>query len=255
MKSRKIDMTGIRYSSVIAVKEVGITASRDTKWLFICDCGNNFEANGYYVRSGKVKDCPSCAAGRVRIASVKHGLSNTAEFSTWTDIQTRCYNKNAKAYSSYGGRGIKVCVRWLESFDNFINDMGNRPANKSIDRIDNDGNYEPSNCHWATVSQQQRNKRNKHLIEIDGVKKHLCEWAKEFGLNASTILIREKSGLFGKDLIAPSKHDGCIKFNGVTDTYAGWSNRTGIKISTIAMRINSYKWSIEKSLTKGAKFC
>lgn len=203
--AKSVDMAGKKYNSVTAIKVVGITSSRDKKWLFVCDCGTEFEANGYYVRSGKVISCQKCAAERSRIASVKHGLSETTEFSTWTDIQTRCYNKNSTAYSSYGGRGIKVCDRWLESFRNFLDDMGKRPQNMSIDRINNDGDYEPSNCRWATVSQQQRNKRNKRLIEIDGVKKHLCEWAKETGLFASTILIRLKAGDSGVSLIRPSE--------------------------------------------------
>lgn len=197
-------MTGKKYNSVTAIKVVGSTSSRDKKWLFICDCGNKFEANGYNIRSGKVVSCQKCSAERTRISSIKHGLSETPEFSTWTDIQTRCYNKNSTSYINYGGRGIRVCDRWLESFSNFLDDMGNRPPNTSIDRIDNDGNYEPSNCRWATLSQQQRNKRNKRLIEINGVKKHLCEWAKEYGLFASTILIRLQAGNSGESLIRPS---------------------------------------------------
>lgn len=203
---KPVDMTGKKYNSITAIKIVGVASSGDKKWLFVCDCGIEFEANGYYARSGKVISCPKCAAERTRIASVKHGLSKTPEFSTWTDIKSRCYNKNRKEFYRYGGRGISVCKRWLDSFDNFLADMGKRPSpNHSIERLNNNGNYEPSNCKWATMSEQQRNKRNKHLIEIDGITKHLCDWAKESGLNPSTILLRERSGLVGQDLIKQSR--------------------------------------------------
>ncbi len=188
MRSRKIDMTGTRYNSVIAVNEAGIAASRDTKWLFLCDCGNLFEANGYYVRCGKVKDCPSCAAERVRMASVKHWLSNTAEFSTWTDIQTRCYNSKTKAFKHYGGRGIVVCKRWLDSFDNFLSDMGNRPSkNHSIERINVNGNYEPSNCKWVTDKEQANNKRSNVLVTLNGITKNVTEWIIDLNLNKNTV--------------------------------------------------------------------
>lgn len=255
MNARTIDMKGKRYSSLTAMRASGKAASGDIKWLFKCDCGNEFVANGYYARSGKITTCPSCAAERTRRASVKHGMSETVEFSTWTDIQTRCYNQNTKAFPDYGGRGVRVCDRWLSSFENFLLDMGTRPsAGHSIERNDVNGNYEPDNCRWATKAEQARNKRNTRFVEINGVTKRLQDWADQTGLAASAIHLRLKSGVVGADLLSPSKRDGSIELHGVTDTYSGWSKKTGIKISTIAMRIH-YGWSIEKALTKGALPC
>ena len=255
MNARVIDMTAKRYGSITGLAVAGKASSGDFKWLFQCDCGNKFEANGYYARTGKVTSCPSCAAERVRMASVKHGLSETVEFSTWTDIQTRCYNPKTKAFKDYGGRGIKVCERWRESFEAFLVDMGNRPdGDYSIERNEVNGDYEPSNCRWATRIEQANNKRSNVRATINGVEKTLQEWAEESGINYSAIWFRMKAGISGSDLLAPSKRDGCITFNGNTDTYAGWSKRTGLKISTLAMRIH-YGWPIEKTLTKGALQC
>ncbi len=95
----------------------------------------------------------------------KHGMARTSTYVCWQDMKNRCYNPNVKAYKHYGGRGITVCDRWLDSengFINFLNDMGEKPKGLSIDRIDVNGNYEPSNCRWATASQQSINKRPKH---------------------------------------------------------------------------------------------
>lgn len=253
MNAKVIDMTGNRYAGLTAVRSCGKTSSGDLKWLFKCRCGTEFEANGYYARSGKITSCPTCAGERSKIASVKHGMSGTPEFSTWTDIQTRCYNPKTKSFSDYGGRGIRVCDHWLLSFENFLTDMGVRPsAGHSIERNDVNGNYEPNNCRWATMSEQARNKRNTRFIEVNGVTKRLQEWAEQTGLTASAIHLRVKAGVVGSALIAPSQRKGRIAFKGVTDTYAGWEKRTGLKASTIAMRITKYGWPITKALTQGA---
>lgn len=250
-RTRSIDMTGQRYNSVIAVQPVGACSSGDIRWQFKCDCGREFEASGYDIRSGKRRDCPVCAAERTRIASVTHGESESDEFRIWTGMQTRCYNKNAIAYVLYGGRGISICKRWRESFENFLSDMGRRPSKKhSIDRIDNDGNYEPSNCRWATATEQARNKRTTVRIpSAEGAA--IADLAEMAGITAAAMWLRVKKGK-SPDLLRPSKKLGCITHNGITDTYAGWSERTGLNQSTISMRINKYEWPIEKALTKGA---
>ena len=251
MSANIIDMTGKRFGSVVAISVAGKATSGDIKWLFRCDCGNEFEANGYYARTLKVKSCPSCSRERSRLAAVKHGLTDSVEFSTWADIQTRCYNKKGTGYKNYGGRGISVCQRWLDSFENFLADMGPRPSNDhSIERMDNDGDYEPSNCRWATRIEQANNRRTNVNVTINGVTKTMSAWCKEREVLLPTASLRHKLGYRGEDLfkttVAQITHDG------TTDTILGWSKKTGIKVSTLHMRLNKYKWPIEKALTKGA---
>jgi len=119
-----------------------------------------------------------------------HGMDGTSIYKTWIGLKARCYNKNDKDYKNYGGRGIKVCKRWKNSFENFYNDMGDKPKGMSIDRIDNNGNYEPSNCRWATIEQQNNNKRNNHLLTYNGKTQTITQWSREIKVPVSTLQCR-----------------------------------------------------------------
>ena len=113
----------------------------------------------------------------------RHGLSGTPEYKAWRAMKDRCFNPNTKYYSNWGGRGIAVCDRWKNSFQNFFLDMGSRPTAKhSLDRIDNDGNYSVENCRWATKAEQQNNQRSNRLITIDDVTLTIAQWTKKNGL-------------------------------------------------------------------------
>lgn len=132
----------------------------------VCDhCGNTFEKPRYHTRNKHVYCSKTCGWA----AKVTHGQSNkTPEYMTWTDMRRRCLNQKAKDYPKYGGRGITICDRWINSYENFLDDMGKRPgADYSIERIDNDGNYEPSNCKWGTKLEQSRNRRGIYTPEQD----------------------------------------------------------------------------------------
>lgn len=113
-------------------------------------------------------------------------MSRTQTFRRWAAMLNRCMNQRAACFKNYGGRGIKVCERWMR-FENFYADMGDCPPGLSLDRIDNDGNYEPANCRWATIVEQARNKRNTVLIAAFGVKRTIEEWSRETGLPWGTI--------------------------------------------------------------------
>lgn len=117
----------------------------------------------------------------------KHGKSSTPEYRIWQVMIQRCHLETSKDFGSYGGRGITVCERWRYSFLNFLEDMGTREKGMEIERMDNDGNYEPENCEWVTRTTQNRNKRNNRLITVNGQTKTMVEWAEEKGLSVQTI--------------------------------------------------------------------
>ncbi len=110
-----------------------------------------------------------------------HGRCGTPEYRTWRDMKNRCYNHKNADYKHYGGRGIVVCERWRNSFMNFYSDMGPRPKDLTLERKNNDGDYEPGNCKWVSMREQRRNSRQNRIIEFNGKKQCLADWAKEFG--------------------------------------------------------------------------
>ena len=140
-----------------------------------CDCGETKQISVYSLIQGVVKSC-GCWRRHIGVvngskAMKTHGMNKTPEHNCYWAMKKRCYSKSHKSYSDYGGRGIKVCDRWLESFENFYADMGPRPTPKhSLDRIDVNGNYEPSNCRWASESEQCNNRRSTVYVVWNGVK-------------------------------------------------------------------------------------
>jgi hypothetical protein len=140
------------------------------------------------------RGCPKCKKEKISESRKIHGQSNSKEYMAWAEIKRRCYNKNNKDYYRYGGRGIKVCDRWLNSFENFFADMGERPEKYSIDRIDNDGNYCPENCRWVTHKEQCNNKSNNVFLTIRGKTMSIKEWSTYTGQNHKTVRSRLKLG-------------------------------------------------------------
>lgn len=130
-------------------------------WLCKCQCGTvrTIRTSKLTSKSSKSRSCGCLSSELVKKRATTHGMSNTREYTTYRAMIKRCYNAKDPAYSSYGCRGIRVCKRWRSSFENFFSDMGERPDGKSIDRINVNGDYEPSNCKWSTKSEQQLNRR------------------------------------------------------------------------------------------------
>jgi len=122
-----------------------------------------------------------------------HGMTNTKTYKSWAGIICRCTNKKNPAYKDYGYRGIKVCKRWMK-FENFYNDMGKCPHGMSIDRINNDGDYKPSNCRWATRKQQNNNSRHNRYVVVNGVSKTVEDWSRFSGIEQSTLSHRLRLG-------------------------------------------------------------
>lgn len=151
------------------------------KGLLQCSCGKQYEAMYSGLVSGKTNSC-GCLHWDITTKSGQFRYKDHLRTClAWRHMKSRCHNPNHKQFSNYGGRGIKVCQRWRESFWNFLEDMGDCPPGLQIDRINNNGNYEPGNCRWATSEQQQRNKRTNRLFTVRGVDGCLTELANKFG--------------------------------------------------------------------------
>lgn len=167
-----------------------------------CSCGTNREVLAKDLVRGRSKSCGCVNSENTTARNMRHGLTESPEYSIWCGIKKRCYDQNEVFFCNYGGRGIKVCERWLHSFENFLSDMGIRPTNKhSIERRNNDGDYEPDNCYWATRDEQARNKRNNRRVEIGGETMIIADWAKRVGLRAQTIAQRLFRGWSERDAI------------------------------------------------------
>lgn len=125
----------------------------------------------------------------------KYEITHPIEYRAWNSMKSRCYNKSHTSYRNYGGRGIQVCERWRYDFPTFLNDMGNRPSKHTLDRIDNDGNYTPGNCRWATYKEQLNNKRGNRLLTLDGKTQTVSQWSTETGIKYWTL--SQRVGRYG----------------------------------------------------------
>lgn len=152
-----------------------------------CECGVERRVSIYGLRIGDSKSCGCLHREIVGAMRKTHGYSGMREYRIWFAMLKRCYNPKHIYYSNYGGRGISVCERWRESFDAFFECMGNSPKGTTLDRIDNDGNYEPGNCRWATDDQQKNNRRANHLLTAFGKTQTMVRWAREYGIRFGTL--------------------------------------------------------------------
>lgn len=195
-----IDMTGASFNGIRVVAPAGSAAGKRL-WQCECSCGSLFVAVGTRLRDGSVSGCARCAKRNMEHRT--HGATGSREYVSYCAMKQRCLYPKNKRYEQYGGRGIRICDRWLESFENFYADMGQQPGpGYSIERIDRDKDYEPGNCVWADSLQQANNRSNNTRIEINGRTQTMTQWSRETGVNRTVILRRMKRGLSGESLIA-----------------------------------------------------
>lgn len=194
------DLTGQKFGRLIVASFLCASKRGVAIWRCTCTCGKEVAVRGGNLRSGNTSSC-GCWNREVRrtktlIHGHRVGGACSSEYGSWCGMKGRCHNKKDKAYKWYGGRGISVCERWRDSFEAFYEDMGPKPSPElSIDRIDNDGNYEPGNCRWATAKQQTRNSRKRvfssseivKAIELRRQGKTLKETGKVLGVCWQTI--------------------------------------------------------------------
>jgi hypothetical protein len=192
MQSRNfnfVDIAGQRFGRLVVTEFSGIVNGR-AHWVCLCDCGKTEIINGKNLRRGLTKSCGCLQSERARANVLTHNKHDSKVYHVYYGMKSRCLNTNNAAYNRYGGRGIVICDRWLESFENFYADMGDCPDGCSIDRIDNDAGYSPDNCRWVTVDIQNRNTRQNHMITYDGRTMCLADWAKEIGIDRATLYAR-----------------------------------------------------------------
>ena len=188
LQKRAKNLSGKKFQMITVLSFAGITTNRSACWNCICDCGKEFQATGSNLK--KQVSCGCEARKNKIISATTHGMTNTSEFNIWLGIRKRCRSKNDKYYSRYGGRGIDVCDSWFNSFEAFYADMGPRPQGLSIDRVDNSKGYNPSNCRWASIRQQQRNKRSNNMVTHNGERLCLTEWSERTGIRKDTLRLR-----------------------------------------------------------------
>lgn len=159
-----IPLTRKRFSHWKVLKRVP-SRNKHTMWLCRCDCGAIKEVHGTALKSGQSKSCGGAEHNSgTNSPTFKHGLSRTHEHRAWTHAKQRCFNRRNRKYRDYGGRGIRMCRAWRNNFLAFFAYVGKCPPGKSLDRIDNDGHYEPGNVRWATRSEQVRNRRCARIL-------------------------------------------------------------------------------------------
>lgn len=183
------DLTGKRFGSLVAISHHRYRNA--TRWLCHCDCGAEVTRYLGALTRGEATHC-GCKRGET---SRTHGMTSTRLYLAWQNMKARCNNSRTKHYASYGGRGIRVCDRWAYSFENFLADMGESPTPMhTLDRIDNNGNYCPENCRWATRSEQQANRRPVRLLTFNGRTQCAAAWARELGAPKGLIYKRLRLG-------------------------------------------------------------
>lgn len=192
-----IDLTGQKFGRLTVV-EISGRQNGHIMWKCVCKCGNIITVKGVHLRSGHTKSCGCYKSETAIQVHTTHGMSKKNIYSTWNGIIQRCENPNNRGFLDYGGRGITMCERWRDSFEAFYEDVSKLPHFRengySLNRIDNNGNYEPNNVEWTDDITQANNKRNNRLITYNGKTQTLAQWADECGIKYHTLLIRLRRG-------------------------------------------------------------
>lgn len=189
------NLTDRRFKLLVAIRSVGRNHLNRTVWECKCDCGNTVLVSDNALLRNNTRSCGCLKIKMIGDSRRTHGRSRSPEYRNWCAMKERCYSESHKNHGLYGGRGIQVCDRWVNSFENFLADMGKRPFPRAtVERVDGNGNYSPENCVWATQEKQTHNKSNNRILEYAGQARCLAEWAKDFGIPQGRLWKRLKRG-------------------------------------------------------------
>lgn len=237
------DLTGQRFGRLTVIRRDEVNASDGhASWICRCDCGKIISARSSLLRQGKTKSC-GCLARDLTVARSKtHGMSRTKVHRIWSGMKQRCFHVSDNAYSHYGGRGITICDEWRDDFVAFYDYVSKLEhfgeEGYSLDRINNEGNYEPGNVRWATVKQQARNRRTSHTVEINGEKVTVTEIASRAGVGRTTVNRRLAKGEVGEQLFRPPIcQSHIIEINGKTMPLGDVARLAGVTRKTIYDRL------------------
>lgn len=251
------DLSGRLIGRLRVAWYAGRNGSGHHHWICLCQCGNVVVRAHFNLLRKVIKD-QSCGCTRQEPSShgnFTHGGRQRPEYVTWCGMKQRCSNPNRIGYADYGGRGITVCERWRESFEDFYVDMGPRPSTKhSLHRIDNDGNYEPGNVVWADRKTQANARRSSRLLTFNGETKTISQWSESIGVEAYVISLRLQYGWSVDDALTmplgegPTKKPMFLEYMGERKQLAEWARKTGISRTAIMLRIRR-GWTVEQALT------
>jgi len=257
MRTRGIDFTGMVLGKLTVLHKAGKAKNGETLWAVRCACSPE-KSTEKCITSGALTIQRSCGCSKVKHGATRH-YARPSEYRAWAAMLDRCRRSANPAYPDYGGRGITVCDDWLNSFESFIAYIGAKPGPEySIDRINNDGNYEPGNVRWATRLEQMNNIRSNHWLTFQGKTMTVADWVRESGIPGPTLRRRLAKGWPLEEVFSrwatPDRKRRKSRFRWVTLgdktlTLAEWSRETGIPHRTISDRLDC-GWSVERALSK-----
>ena len=193
MPQKRLDLIGKRFGKLIVVSYFG-KKGRYINWNTKCDCGGEKVVSRGHLRSGRTKSCGCINKLMMTKRMTIHGNYYTPSYRIWKSMISRCTYPTNISYKNYGGRGITVCNRWMDSFKNFYHDMGDVPRNMTLERVDNNKNYNPDNCKWATDKEQANNRRSNNILSYNGRSMNISQWAIVLNIKRKTLSWRIHNG-------------------------------------------------------------
>ena len=205
---KRIDITGQKFGRLTVIEYSHTDKHGQSYWKCKCDCGNIKVIRGTFFKRGVTQSCGCLRKEISTEVHTTHGMRGHPLYDTWVSMIQRCYNPKRKCYKNYGGRGIKICDGWKNDPHAFCNWAEENGWEKglTLDRIDNDGNYEPENCRWIINKEQQSNKRNNVFLTVNGKTQTTAQWADELGIRSNKIRWRKKQGWSDYECVYGRKH-------------------------------------------------